>query len=216
MTKENKYKNEKNWKKRVVVSIFLILLFLILIFLVKSWMTLEIDNHIYYSIMQSYSPSTTSIFRFFTNVWGTYWVIWITILLVSFLTYKKWFWKYTIILTITPIIIYILNTVIKNIIQRPRPEILRLIDETGYSFPSGHTMQALAFYWLIIIITNKFIDNKVLKYLINIISIIMIVWIAISRIYLWVHYFSDIVWWIILSLIYLIIIKYFIDNKKVA
>ena len=51
-----------------------------------------------------------------------------------------------------------LNFALKEIVQRPRPEGFRLIAETGYSFPSGHSMVAVAFYgfliWLIISLTS--------------------------------------------------------------
>ena len=44
------------------------------------------------------------------------------------------------------ILVFILNQLIKEIVQRPRPVGFRLISETGYSFPSGHSMVAMAFY----------------------------------------------------------------------
>ena len=44
----------------------------------------------------------------------------------------------------------LLNILLKNIVQRPRPTDYRLIEEAGYSFPSGHSMISMAFYGFII------------------------------------------------------------------
>ena len=48
------------------------------------------------------------------------------------------------------VLVFILNQLIKEIVQRPRPVGFRLISETGYSFPSGHSMVAMAFYGLLV------------------------------------------------------------------
>ncbi len=44
-----------------------------------------------------------------------------------------------------------LNILFKNILQRPRPTDFRIIEETGYSFPSGHSMISMAFYGFLFI-----------------------------------------------------------------
>ncbi|MBQ9554553.1 phosphatase PAP2 family protein [bacterium] len=80
----------------------------------------------------------------------------------------------------------------KEIIQRPRPDILRLVQETDYSFPSGHTMESLAVYGLFAISLILLTKNKKIRTLIIILISIIIFLIITSRIYLGVHYFSDI------------------------
>ena len=62
------------------------------------------------------------------------------------------------------IIITILNQVLKLIIQRPRLDEYRIIDASGYSFPSGHSMISMAFYGFIIYLICKYVNNKILKY----------------------------------------------------
>ena len=49
---------------------------------------------------------------------------------------------------------------IKRILQRPRPTEYRIIEETGYSFPSGHSMVSMAFYGYLIYLIYKYINNK--------------------------------------------------------
>lgn len=61
--------------------------------------------------------------------------------------------------TINLITITVLNQVLKFIIQRPRPTEYRIIEESGYSFPSGHSMVSMAFYGLLIYFIYKHIKN---------------------------------------------------------
>lgn len=103
------------------------------------------------------------------------------------------------------LIITVLNIVLKNIVERPRPIGYRLIDETGYSFPSGHSMISTAFYGLIIYFIWKNVKNKTIRNVSCILLVILIVLIGISRIYLGVHYASDVIGGFSISIAYLII-----------
>jgi undecaprenyl-diphosphatase len=194
----------------------LIILFFILVGLIVNNITLPIDLEIYRIIISLYSEFRTEVFITFTTIWGTYWVIFITLIVTTLLILKKKYIKYAIMALINPAFIYTINELIKLIVQRPRPNIFRIIPETWYSFPSWHTMQAVALYWLVIILSSQFIKYKWLRITIYTISSIMIIWIATSRIYLWVHYFSDIIWGILVSTIYLITTKHFLFKKRVA
>lgn len=99
-----------------------------------------------------------------------------------------------------------LNWVIKHIIQRPRPdESLRLVTEEGYSFPSGHAMVTTAFYGLIIFFVYNNIKNKALRNAICIGLSLLIVLIDFSRVYLGVHYLTDVLSGTLISIAYLII-----------
>ena len=112
----------------------------------------------------------------------------------------------------------LLNFILKNIIQRPRPTEFRIIDEKGYSFPSGHSMVSMAFYGFIIYLIYKNIKNKYLKWIsISLLSLLIFL-IGISRIYLGVHYTSDVLAGFLISIAYLTIITSFIgkyiNNKE--
>lgn len=90
------------------------------------------------------------------------------------------------------IIITILNQVLKLIIQRPRPDEYRIIDASGYSFPSGHSMISMAFYGFIIYLICKYVNNKILKYFLIGLLGSLIILIGVSRVYLGVYYVSDV------------------------
>ena len=58
----------------------------------------------------------------------------------------------------------VLNQALKFAIQRPRPDIsLRLVDIGGFSFPSGHSMAAMAFFGLLMWLTWRFVDDRRLR-----------------------------------------------------
>ena len=217
MNKENKNKTDSPYYLRLSFRIWLlIILFLILTYEVCTWWTVSMDSSVYDFLMNNIHPDLTQLFIAFTNFWWVYWIIIITVLLTILLWLKKENRKFAAISFLTPIIIVIVNTVIKNIVQRPRPEILRLVSETWYSFPSWHTMHTVALYWLIMLLASYFVKNRWLRWVIYLLLLLIILWVTSSRIYLWVHYFSDILWWFLLSLVYLFVIKHFFFTKKVA
>ncbi len=90
------------------------------------------------------------------------------------------------------VIITVLNQLLKNILQRPRPTEYRIIEETGYSFPSGHSMISMAFYGYLIYLIYKYVKNKYVKWISIVLLSTLICSIGISRIYLGVHYTSDV------------------------
>lgn len=106
-----------------------------------------------------------------------------------------------------------LNQILKLIVQRPRPVGYRLIEESGYSFPSGHSMVSAAFYGFLIYLIYKNVKNKYIKYTLIVSLILLIVSIGISRIYLGVHYASDVLAGFLISICYLIIFTSIIKNK---
>ena len=87
----------------------------------------------------------------------------------------------------------ILNQAIKFLIQRPRPDGFRLATETGYSFPSGHSMISMAFYGLLIWMIWKYEKDNILRHVWCCLFAIIIVMVGVSRIYLGVHYASDVI-----------------------
>ena len=110
------------------------------------------------------------------------------------------------------VIITILNQTLKSLLQRSRPTEFRIINETGYSFPSGHSMISMAFYGFLIYLIYKNVKNKYLKFTLIIILFILIISIGLSRIYLGVHYTSDVLAGFLLSIAYLIFYCHVVDK----
>ena len=97
-----------------------------------------------------------------------------------------------------------LNTVLKYLVQRPRPDGFRLISESGYSFPSGHSMVAMAFFGLLIWMVWRYHRRDVMRVVWCALFVLVIVMVGVSRIYLGVHYASDVLAGFCVSLVWLV------------
>ena len=156
-----------------------------------------------YKIVSTFliSDFTTSIAKFITHFGGAIFLIVLTITLILLIKNKKI--GFSIFLNLT--FATILNQLLKRILQRPRPTEFRIVEESGYSFPSGHSMVSMAFYGYLIYLIYKYIENKYIKWISIIMLSILICSIGISRIYLGVHYTSDVLGGFLISISYLII-----------
>lgn len=191
-------------KKSKIVCISLAVIFIIWTLLVVCGYTELFDLYIYNFIIKFRSDILDSFFKFITKFGNTNVVFIIAFL---FLIIKRNYSSFILsfLALITPTIMFI----IKSIIARDRPNILRIIEIGGYSFPSGHSMISVAIYGYFIYYTFKNVDNLILKYLICSILSLLILLIGISRIYLGVHYPSDVIGgYLISSIILIIIINY--------
>ena len=169
-----------------------------------------------YKIISTFliSDFMTPIAKVITNLGSAVFLIALTIILIIVIKNKKI--GLSIFLNLS--FVTILNQLLKRILQRPRPNEFRIIEETGYSFPSGHSMVSMAFYGYLIYLIYKYVKNKYIKWgLITILSI-LIVSIGISRIYLGVHYTSDVLGGFLIAVSYLIIyisgVNKFLIEKK--
>ena len=86
-----------------------------------------------------------------------------------------------------------LNVVLKLIVQRPRPEGFRLAEADGFSFPSGHSMAAMAFFGLLVWIVWHYERDRGKRWFLCATLTLVAVLVGVSRIYLGVHYASDVV-----------------------
>ncbi|MDO5557441.1 MAG: phosphatase PAP2 family protein [Clostridia bacterium] len=154
------------------------------------------------------SDKITPVVLFITSLGGAICLITLSFLLLIVIKDKR----IGISIMLNLLLVYGLNVLFKNILQRPRPIDINLIIEKGYSFPSGHSMVCLAFYGLLIYYVYKNVKNNYLKYSLMSFFCILIILIGISRIYLGAHYTSDVIAGFLISLSYLIIYIKFIEK----
>ena len=147
------------------------------------------------------SDFATPVAKFITNFGGAIFLIVLTITLFIVIRDKK----IGISIFSNLVIITALNQLLKRILQRPRPTEYRIIEETGYSFPSGHSMISMAFYGYLIYLIYKYVKNKYVKVGSIVLLSILICAIGISRIYLGVHYTSDVLGGFLIAVSYLVI-----------
>ena len=156
-----------------------------------------------YNIISKFliSDFVTPIAKFITNFGGA--ISFIILTIVLFLVIKNK--KIGLSIFLNLVIVIVLNQLLKIILQRPRPTDFRIIEETGYSFPSGHSMVSMAFYGYLIYLIYKYVKNKYVKWISIVLLGILICSIGISRIYLGVHYTSDVLGGFLISVSYLVI-----------
>lgn len=151
-----------------------------------------------------------NFFRYVTE-FGDAFVFFILILLVFSLTKSK---KYTVLLSLNLAGIAMLNFLLKNIFTRERPVGIASILETGFSFPSGHSSVSAAFYIYLAYIIVANVNKKWIKCITIAFFSALVLSIGISRVYLGVHYASDVIAGITLGLIYTILFIHFTKNIK--
>ena len=207
-------------KKFIVKNLKWIVLFICLIgffALAEDVFNKEIMNGdiVGYKLVSTFliSDFATPIAKFITNFGGAIILIGLAFTLFIFIKNKKI--GVSIISNLA--IITVLNQLLKRIVQRPRPTEFRIVEESGYSFPSGHSMVSMAFYGYLIYLIYKYVKNKYLKWISIILLSILTCSIGISRIYLGVHYTSDVLGGFFISISYLIIYisavnKFFIEQ----
>lgn len=202
-------------KKRKIIIITSLILFISLVVLIKTTNNNIIDDKVYLLISNNIiKDNITPIIKILTNLSSAIFLISLTILLFIIIKNKK----ISLFITINLATSYLLNNILKLIFRRDRPSLYNIISEKGYSFPSGHSMVSCAYYGLLIYLIYKYINNKTLKYTLITILTIIILLIGISRIYLGVHYTTDILGGYIFSILYLVIfinyIEKYLNNKE--
>jgi len=150
------------------------------------------DNAMINLIQGLESPQLTTIMKFFTMIGNGFSIALITIVVMIILYIFLGHRRELIFLMCVVIGSALLNTLLKLIFQRARPDINRIAEAYGYSFPSGHSMAAFTLYGVIAFLVWKHVPTAVGRVTIIILSSLFITLIGISRIYLGVHYPSDI------------------------
>ena len=169
-------------KTRIIIRNILVVLFIFIMILVITGLIKPIDSFVYNNLIRN--SFFDNYFLFITNMGGIiFMVIFVPTLFFVYKDFK---------------IIYLslggvgFNTIMKTLVHRKRPNINRMINERGYSFPSGHSLISSLVFGYLIYKLNNTIKNKFIKYLVIGIIVCIILSIGISRIYLGVHYFSDV------------------------
>jgi undecaprenyl-diphosphatase len=199
-------------KKREIIKIVGVIIFLSIFFLIifnlNNNFIGKMDEKIYLTIYSINNEKITSLFKIITNFASLSVIIVILIICMFFVKNKRT----KKILLFNAILVVALNQLIKLIIARPRPENINLIEENGFSFPSGHSMFSLAFYGLLIYYIYNSNFRKGVKTILIIILSLLIIFIPITRIYLGVHYASDVIAGLALSAALLLIYSLFKEN----
>lgn len=167
------------------------------------------DDLIYLHISKIIEPGLTEVLKVITMYAGPVGIFGVTVLLLIFMKNKQ-HKKYMLI---NLALVFALNQTLKLIFYRERPDINRLVEESGFSFPSGHSMVATGFYGFLMYLIYKNMKNEKIRNLAIIGLTALILLIGISRIYLGVHYASDVIGGFAIALAYLIVFVMLVKEK---
>ena len=196
------------------ISIVCFVLFLTLSISVCINSIFGFDNFFYKQISLLISDNMTFFVKIITNFGSAAMLISITLLIMLLFKNKR----YGILTMINLAIVFGFNLFLKFIFARPRPMDINIIEESGYSFPSAHSMVSTAFYGFIIYLIITSSISKKHKTIYSLLLGLLIIFICLTRVYLGVHYMSDVLGGFLIAMSYLILFVTLIDkyltNKK--
>lgn len=201
-------KVKENWY--LLIGLFSIIIFSIIAINLLERDIFHLDELVYNFLVEIRTPFLNNFFRFITLFGNGIPIVCILIGCVIFLKNNKD--RFYLVINVG--VSALLNFILKSIFLRERPNILRIIEEDGYSFPSGHAMVSTAFYGFLIYLVYKKINNVLIRNIICILLSVLIFLIMLSRIYLGVHYTTDVIAGFCFSIFYLMIFIKIVNYKK--
>ncbi len=186
---------KERYRKHILLTVISAVMFALLAAYVHAGVTLGFEGWIYSKSVAFMSPALTSVIKGITHLGDSTVVITFCLLLIAIPKTRR-----TIALPVSAAVTVsaLLNMLLKELFARERPDILRLINETSYSFPSGHAMINATLYTMLIIMVFKFVKSRPRRLALAVPCAILAILIGFSRVYLGVHYAGDILGgWII-------------------
>ena len=176
-------------KRTIWLVVMPVILFAMLAVCIYAGITTRFEGWFYGEAVENMSPVLTAMMKVITHLGDPITVF--VFCLSLFLAPKT---RRTIALPTSAAVIMsgVFNVLLKQIFARGRPNVLRLISETGYSFPSGHAMINASLYVMLILMIIRYLGNFFRKLFFSSLCVALAGLIGFSRVYLGVHYASDV------------------------
>ncbi len=192
-------KFREHWKP-IIFSVSVFIFIAIVVLFLRDDIPI-FDTFVYNIVSSVKCKPVTFIAKILSFLCSTWFLIIVTVLCMIFMKNKK----KAFYIALNILLCVLLNQALKFLFLRPRPEDINLIIENGYSFPSGHSMVSLAFYGFFIYIIYHMRIKRKKRIIYCILLALLTLLIGLSRIYLGVHYASDVLAGFSLSMAYLIV-----------
>jgi membrane-associated phospholipid phosphatase len=152
-----------------------------------------LDEEVTEAILSFRRDSVTPIFIFITHLGDRFAYLFISAGIALYFYLKHRSWRF-ILQTFTVLLLATLSSMfLKNVFSRERPALEHLISVSTLSYPSGHAMTAMAFYGFLIFLVLRNYIHPLLKIFFLFLLVGLILGVGVSRIYLGVHYPSDVI-----------------------
>lgn len=182
-------KNNKS-KSGMVICVAAVAGFAAIFYFVKSGNAYLFDDVIREFFYDLREPALTLFVKLITYL-GNYQTI--AVLCLVLLIIKPLRVVYGIPVSTGAVFVTVLNKSIKHAVHRPRPsDVMHLVNEGGFSFPSGHSITSMFVYGLLIYLVRKNVKNRKTANVLTIVLAVPLILIGPSRIYLGVHYPTDV------------------------
>ena len=197
----------------ICLAVFCVAMFLFLMIKYKVSGVFDVDQNLINFSSKIRSEGLTNFFEVITH-FGS--MLTVAILAVIMAIVCKPIWV-KIFAVVNVGFVAVFCFIVKHIIKRPRPIGIALIEETGYSFPSAHTMGSVVFYGFLVFLIWKYFKNKPLKITLSVVLPVFALLIGYTRVYLGVHYFTDVLAGILAGSAYLavVIVLFIFLEKKI-
>ena len=177
---------------RTTILIFCFAAFIALGISVNAHAFGSLDKSVAYWFQQRITPARTIFAFVITQVGSDVFTLAATAVIALYLRKRYRYWYERLLITVVGGMI--LNEILKFVFYRQRPNFFHPLQHLyTNSFPSGHTVSAMVLFGMLIILTPLFTPSRLVHISVIAFAIVMIVLVAGSRIYLGVHYFSDII-----------------------
>lgn len=177
-------------------SIILLIPFVVIVLaaLINDELVNIFDQWIGNPVLSLRNPSLTAFFVVLTDFGDIYYIAISLLLTSTFLIWKYKDYQAALWLVVQSLVgSVLLNQGLKLIFHRSRPLVEHLVEQGGYSFPSGHSMGSVICYGGILFLLSKKINNNLLRNSLFIIIVLLIFGVGLSRVYIGVHFSTDVI-----------------------
>lgn len=221
MTKDKPSTGKRqNWLQIFTLEFFIVLLLLLslivfiyaarMVFIKKEY---AFDEAAFNTLASYITPARTSFMSVITLLGKHTLLIPFNILLLIYFLYKKRKW-FAIRIASLALSSLLLELILKSVFQRERPPVPVIEKVSGFSFPSGHALIGVVFYGLLIYVIWKEVKQRWLCLAITFLIIALVLIISFSRVYLRVHYASDVIAGLCIGFIWLVLSLKIISNVE--
>lgn len=201
-------KSNMHAKARIIAAAISLCVFAVILICVLTGHTEGFDDPVREFFYSLRTPALTSVAIVITTLANKYVIIGICIVLLIIPQTRMTF---GVPLSAGALGTILLNTIIKSLAGRTRPDVLHLVTEHGHSFPSGHSIASLFFYGLAIWLVWRYVDNQTVRRILTILLTIPMLLIGPTRIYLGVHYPTDVLAAWCLAIVAIVVVIEIID-----
>lgn len=211
-TKSSAWPTHGGTAKKILLAVALTLIFF-LVWVVFVYGSNPFDQKTFNLISPHITESRTRIMRFISFLGKHSFLIPVIFLMIAWFLFKKnkWMAIRTAAVLLSSLLVM---SLLKSLIKRQRPPDPLVDGITNYSFPSGHAFMSVAFYGLLIWYATIYIGNKWIRRMVIFLLLLVIAAIGFSRIYLRVHYATDVIAGLCIGFVWLDFCLWFIDKKQ--